>query len=94
MTEAAATPQSLVEALQHLLRPRLAGQQVEATVRDGNLHEPVERQLPREEAEKPLFPKAKEAEDRKGEPPKETDGTEQTGRTPGAPAKKEQEKRQ
>ena len=60
---------------------------MEATSRDGNLYEPIERQLSREEAKK--------AEDRKGEPATETDGTKatdatgQTGRTP-RPAKNEQ----
>ena len=73
---------------------------MESTFRDGNLYEPAERQLPREETDETPSSKATgKAEDRDDAPTtgtngtegtEETDGTEQTGRAPDAPAKKEQ----
>ena len=80
---------------------------MEATLRDGNLHEPAGRQLPHEETDEPPLPQAKEAEDRKGEPAKEpedrakgttgttepTDTTDATGRTGRTPQPEKKEKR-
>ena len=72
---------------------------MESTSRDGNLYEPAERQLPREEANETPSSKAQgKAEDREDAPATGTNGTEgtdgtykteQTGRAPDAPAKKE-----